>query len=77
MPVQIHLERYKCDHCGKEYETIERATNCELGHEIIYIGITRSDLKALWSFLVTGRPEHITPSLERTLRKYNKIIGRV
>ena len=77
MPVQLTLERYRCEYCNKEYETVEQATDCETSHEIIYVGIARADLRALWNFLATGRPEYITPSLERTLRKYNKITGRL
>ena len=76
MPVQLHLEQYQCDYCGKKYDSVEEATNCEIGHDIIYIGISKSDFKALWSFMVTGRPEYITNSLERTLRRYNKIKGK-
>ena len=77
MPVQITIERYKCEYCGKEYDTVDSATDCEVDHDITYVGLSRHDLRALWSFLATGRPEHITESLERTLRKYNKITGRV
>ena len=77
MPIQVILERYKCEYCSKVYDNIEQATDCELDHEIIYIGISKHDLSALWGFLATGRPEYITESLERTLRKYNKITGRV
>ena len=77
MPIQINIERYRCEHCDREYDTVAGATDCEVSHEIIHIAIARSDLKALWSFLVTGNPGYVTRSLEQTLRKYNTIVGRM
>ena len=77
MPIQVTIDRYKCEYCGKEYDTVAHATDCEVDHDIIYIGLSRHDLRALWNFLATGRVEYVTSSLERTLRRYNKIVGRV
>lgn len=77
MPVQMTVEKYRCEHCTKEYSSLEEAVSCEVGHEIIYVPIARTDLRALWNFLATGNPRYITRSLERTLRKYNKIVGRI
>jgi len=77
MPIQVTIDRYKCEYCGKEYDTVAHATDCEVDHDIIYIGLSRHDLRALWNFLATGQVEYVTSSLERTLRRYNKTIGRV
>ena len=76
MPVQITSERFKCEYCDKEYDTVAGATDCEVDHDIIYIGLSRHDLRALWNFLATGQATYVTPSLERTLRRYNKLTGR-
>lgn len=76
MPIPIQLERYECSHCGKQYRTVDEASKCEVDHDLVYIAIMRSDLRALWSFLATGNPAYITSTLEQTLRKYNKILGK-
>lgn len=62
-----------CSICLKEYKTIEAAFACKIGHELIYVPLTKEDLGRLIQFLYTKNEEILTESLVKTLQKYNKI----
>ena len=70
MPTPKFTESFICNHCKTSYSTMEKATECENSHDVVYVPIQRSDLKRLLSFITTGNPGYITPTLIQTLLKY-------
>ena len=77
MPKAKYTEEFVCDYCGQIYDTIVEAEHCEVSHDLITIRVTRSDLKALMAFMVSGNPDYITGrQIVGTLMKYNKLRGK-
>ncbi len=63
--------KYQCKHCGRTYDTLGDAKNCETSHDIVYVPIERQDLKRLLIFLQTGDSSILSMTLLRTLSRYN------
>lgn len=76
MPLPQSNTVYKCDVCGKIYQKMELATECEEGHDVVMVPIMRSDLNRLAAILVTYDPQYATETLVATIQKYNRIRGR-
>lgn len=75
MPSTKFTESFVCDFCGVVYPTMEKATECENSHDVVYVPLQRSDLKRLLSFITTGNPDWISSSLIKTLQKYKGLRG--
>lgn len=71
--------RYKCTICSKVFKhkdeptAVRLATECEQGHDVIYIPLLRSDLQRLLAFLVSKEDKLLTKSLVDTLRAYRSL----
>ena len=78
MPREIK-HTFKCDICGKEYTDTslerakEQAEKCEESHDIVYIPLYKSDVQALWRFLVSGNEDFLTKSLIETISRYRSL----
>lgn len=44
---RVVKEFFTCQICGHEYDTEAKADECYLSHDIIYIGLERSEWKSL------------------------------
>lgn len=55
MPKRKQKELWVCVHCNKEYESEREAKECEVSHDIVYIGFTRWEIKRFLDYLYTGR----------------------
>lgn len=76
MPKAVFSEEFVCEYCGQVFSTMTEAENCETSHDLITIRVTRSDLKALISFMVSGNPDYISGrDIVETLMKYNRLRG--
>ena len=76
MPIPQTSTLYKCDVCNETYSTLELASHCESGHDMITISLLKSDLRRLAAILVTYDPQYATDTLVATIQKYNKLKGR-
>lgn len=80
MPKQITRNIYRCVLCeqagiNKEFNTEEAAQRHEeFDHDLVWIGIERSDLNGLLNFIVTNNNNHelLTERLMKTLYKRTK-----
>ena len=75
MPKQITKSTYKCVYCGKEYDSEDQAKRHEsIEHDIIWLGLERSDLNRLINFIATHDDKSgiLTESLITTLYRYSK-----
>jgi len=76
MPKAKYTEEFVCDYCGVIYPTMANAERCEVDHDLITIRVTRADLKALISFMISGNPDYISGrDIVKTLMHYNKLRG--
>lgn len=76
MPKAKYTEEFVCDYCGQVYPTMDGAERCEVDHDLVTIRVTRSDLKAIIAFMVSGNPDYISGrDVVKTLMKYNKLRG--
>jgi hypothetical protein len=76
MPKAKYTEEFICDYCGRIYPTMDQASQCEVDHDLVTIRVTRSDLKAIISFMVSGNPDYISGrDIVQTLMKHNKLRG--
>ena len=77
MPKITISESYECEVCGEIYKKIREAEECEAGHDLVYVPFARSDLKRLIHIVLfaNSEPQLVTPTLSKTLRRYNKIRG--
>ncbi len=64
---------WRCGYCRLPYETSEKAEKCKESHDIVYVGLSRSDLNRLVNFIYTGEEQLITDSLLDNLKKYLRL----
>lgn len=62
--------KYYCSYCNQGYAKPVDADACRTKHDLIYIGLSRSDLNHLLQFIHLRQEEHLTPTLVNNLRKY-------
>jgi len=61
---------FRCNYCGKHYDTRDRAVKCFYDHDIVYVPISRADLNLLAQFLITQETDLITDTLYKTIQVY-------
>lgn len=76
MPIPQTKTEYRCEICDTPYKTVELATRCEAGHEIILVPFLVTDLRRLAAILVSYDPSYATDTLVATVQKYNKLRGK-
>lgn len=65
---------FKCELCGKMYRTSFPAETC-CDNKFILVRVLKTDMKRLAAFTMTGDAEYLTPTLRKTILKYNKLVG--
>lgn len=61
-----------CGYCGKPYPDATKADVCRDSHELIYVGLSATDLNRLLNFIATKNDAVLTESLIATLQRYLK-----
>ena len=76
MPIAKYKELFECEYCKKMHPTLDEAVQCEVSHDLITIRVSRSDLKALIAFMISGNPDYISGrDIVKTLMKFNRLSG--
>jgi len=75
MPEAVEY-KYKCTICGKIFsdkdifKAEKKALHCEQNHDIVYVPLQKSWVRALIGFIQTGEKGLISKELMDTLRSY-------
>ena len=69
------VELFKCQFCGKEYTSEKEQLQCAIGHDIVYVAISREQVQhliyTLQAAFLSGIP--VDGDIISTLRKYKRI----
>lgn len=60
----------KCFYCSKYFTDPEKARECELTHDVLFVPILREDLNRLINFIATGDRKLLTERLSKVLFRY-------
>ena len=60
----------KCFYCDKYYNDPEKARECEVAHDVLFVPILREDLNRLINFIATGDRKLLTERLSKVLFRY-------
>lgn len=63
-------KKNKCFYCDKYFTDPEKARECELTHDVLFVPILREDLNRLLNFIATGDRELLTERLSKVLFRY-------
>lgn len=63
-------KKNKCFYCDKYFTNPEKARECELTHDVLFVPILREDLNRLLNFIATGDRKLLTERLSKVLFRY-------
>lgn len=75
MPKIISITVYECTVCKKAYDKKREAESCEKDHDIIYLEISRDNLRRLKNVLLSCDSPLITPELYGLISKASTLRG--
>lgn len=75
MPKAINQTIYQCTFCEKRYDKQRDAVKCETDHDIVFLQISRDNIRRLRNILQTSDSPLITKELYQLIAKAARLRG--